>query len=36
MYKLITSLANLTLLNINSEAVIPAPAFAGVNLSPRK
>jgi hypothetical protein len=25
-----------TLLYISSEAVIPAPAFAGVNLSPRR
>jgi len=30
------SAVNLTLLYINSEAVIPAPAFAGASLSPRR
>jgi len=30
------SVARLTLLYINSKAVIPAPAFVGVNLSPRR
>jgi hypothetical protein len=30
------SIAPPTFLNISSEVVIPAPAFAGVNLSPQK